>query len=205
MQTLNFVLPIENETWDIDDVGDADWSSVGFEFNWTRYTVNNGGYSSLFGLTVGYVSGDMEPEKSDMSVEMGGFDFNLKFGWGMAPIAGDVTVAMHILMGFDFKFVSNDDVSGYSDDDDSYYYDYGSKVDYEFSAFCMDMMLGGDLIVAFKLAESIGLVVGIDVTTNLFGIGFLSVDAGNSDDSWSIDYEFSGINIVPHVGVAFGF
>lgn len=197
LQTLNFVLPIEHETWDMnsDGPGDADWSSIGYEFSWTRYRVNESGYSSVFGLTLGYVSGEMEPERANRGIDLSGMDFNMKFGWGMAPVANDVIVALHVLMGLDFKLVENED-------------DYPGV---EYSSFVFDVMLGGDFIVGFRLTDNFGIVAGVDVTTNLFGVGAFSYDRNNSDDyddyddSWGISYLFSGINVVPHVGVAFIF
>jgi hypothetical protein len=193
LQTLNFVLPIEHETWDMnsDGPGDADWSSIGYEFSWTRYRVNESGYSSVFGLTLGYVSGEMEPERANRGIDLSGMDFNMKFGWGMAPVANDVIVALHVLMGLDFKLVENED-------------DYPGV---EYSSFVFDVMLGGDFIVGFRLTDNFGIVAGVDVTTNLFGVGAFSYDHNDdySDDSWGISYLFSGINVVPHVGVAFIF
>lgn len=197
LQTLNFVLPIEHETWDMDSdgPGDAEWSSVGYEFSWTRYRVNESGYSSVFGLTLGYVSGEMEPERANRGIDLSGMDFNMKFGWGMAPVANDVIVALHVLMGLDFKLVENED-------------DYPGV---EYSSFVFDVMLGGDFIVGFRLTDNFGIVAGVDVTTNLFGFGAFSYDRTSSDydynydDSWGISYLFSGINVVPHVGVAFIF
>ena len=197
LQTLNFVLPIEHETWDMnsDGPGDADWSSIGYEFSWTRYRVNESGYSSVFGLTLGYVSGEMEPDRANRGIDLSGMDFNMKFGWGMAPVANDVIVALHVLMGLDFKLVENED-------------DYPGV---EYSSFVFDVMLGGDFIVGFRLTDNFGIVAGVDVTTNLFGLGAFSYDRSYSDDyddyddSWGINYLFSGINVVPHVGVAFIF
>ena len=197
LQTLNLAIPVENETWEMDSdgPGDTEWSSVGYEFSWTRYRVNESGYSSVFGLTLGYVSGEMEPERANRGIDLSGMDFNMKFGWGMAPVANDVIVAMHVLMGIDFKLVENED-------------DYPGV---EYSAFVFDVMLGGDLIVGFRVTENFGFVAGVDVTTNLLGLGAFSYDINNSDDyddyddSWGISYLFSGINVVPHVGVAFIF
>ena len=74
----------------------------------------------------------------------------------------------------------------------------------ELSATYFDLMIGGDFIIGYKLTESFGLVAGVDVTTNIFGFGVVSLE-GQYEDSWAIDYIFSGINIVPHVGIAFIF
>ena len=201
LQTLNFALPIERETWDFDDLADAEWSSLGFQFSWTNYKFNKNGYSSLFGITLGYISGETEM----YNLEMNGLDFNLKFGWGVAPVADNLTIAMHVLMGVDFKAVEGDiETRNTTRRSDDYDYSGSSPKDLELSATYFDLMIGGDFIIGYKLTESFGLVAGVDVTTNIFGFGFVSLD-GPYEDSWAIDYIFSGINIVPHVGIAFIF
>ena len=193
LQTLNFVMPFEHETWDMnsDGPGDVDWSSFGFEFSWTRYRVNESGYSSVFGLTLGYVTGVMEPERVKKDLDLSGMDFNMKFGWGMAPVANDMIVALHVLMGLDFKMVENED-------------DYPGV---EYSTFVFDVLLGGDFIIGRRLTDNFGIIAGVDVTTNLFGMGAFSYDHNDdySDDSWGISYLFSGLNVVPHIGLAFIF
>lgn len=201
LQTLNFALPIERETWDFDDLADAEWSSIGFQFSWTNYKINKNGYSSLFGITLGFISGETEMYDTDM----GGLDLNLKFGWGVAPVSDNLTIAMHVLMGVDFKAIEGDvENRNKTRNSDNYYNDGYGSMNSELSATYFDLMIGGDFIIGYKLTESFGLVAGVDVTTNIFGFGVVSLE-GQYEDSWAIDYIFSGINIVPHVGIAFIF
>ena len=209
LQALQFALPIETVTWEIDDSNtDIEYSSIGFEFNWTRFRVNDNGYSSLFGLSIGYVTGETEGKRGIKGPDMDGMDFNLKFGWGMAPVAKEFIFAFHIFMGFDIKALEGefDDTDEYED------YDYNRDtyvttsrtVSLEYSSTYISSMLGGDLLLAYQINNSFALVGGIDISTNLAGFGVFSYDYGSySDNSDPITFMFSGINIVPHIGISF--
>lgn len=193
LQSMNFILSIEGETWKVGS-SRVDFNSFDYGFNWSRYRVSASGFSSVFGLSLSFASSDIE-EKIDLE----GLDLNLKFGWGMAPIANDVIFAMHFLMGFDLKIIEGDyDLTST---------EYGRVVN-TYSATYVDMILGGDAIIAYQVTSSFGIITGVDVTTNLFGFGYFSFESGSSssdDDSTKLSYIFSGINIVPHVGVYFRF
>ena len=197
LQSLNFALPIESETWEVDD-NDIEWSSIGFEFNWTRYRVNDNGFSSIFGLSIGYITGETEGKRGIKGPDMDGMDFNMKFGWGMAPVSNQLIFAFHFLMGFDIKALECETEETY--DEDGYI-----KVSAEYSATYIDLMLGGDLILAYQVSDKFAIVGGIDITSNLFGFGAFSVEASYDDNDEVLSYMFSGINIVPHVGIAFVF
>ena len=197
LQSLNFALPIESETWGVDD-NDIEWSSIGFEFNWTRYRVNDNGFSSIFGLSIGYITGETEGKRGIKGPDMDGMDFNMKFGWGMAPVSNQLIFAFHFLMGFDIKALECETEETY--DEDGYI-----KVSAEYSATYIDLMLGGDLILAYQVSDKFAIVGGIDITSNLFGFGAFSVEASYDDNDEVLSYMFSGINIVPHVGIAFVF
>lgn len=176
-------MPFENERWKIGD-GHTDFSSLGIEFNWTRLRVKPNGYSSVFGIGLGYNSGEI-----DNGFDVDGIDFNLRFGWGIAPVQGDgdLILAIHFIFGLDVKMLDE------------------ASEGYECSATYVDLMLGGDFILAYALSESFGVLAGADITTNVLGLGVLSVDSPKTDDSWLISYQFSGINIVPRLGIYFIF
>ena len=199
--SLNFVVPIENQTWGVGST-DFDWNSVGYEFSWTRYKVSQSGFSSVFGLYIGYIDGELE------DADLSGSDFGVKFGWGGAPVrGGSVMFAIHFLMSFDFKMLDgtyNSHDTYNSSDSYSYYYDsYSHDFDYtyDYNANYINFSMGGDVILAFQFTEYFGLLTGLDIMTNAFGLG--SLDAGNYDDTFS--YLFSGVNFIPHVGLAFIF
>ena len=193
LQSMNFILPIENETWKVGS-SRVDFSSLGYGFNWARYRVGATGFSSVFGLSLSFASAEVEDK-----IDLEGLDFNMKFGWGVAPVASDVIFAMHFLLGFDFKMLEGE----YEVKSSEY-----SRVVDTYSATYVDMILGGDAIIAYQITSAFGVVVGVDVTTNLFGFGYFSFEPGNSgrdDDSTVLSYMFSGINIVPHAGIYFRF
>ena len=208
LQTLNFALPIENETWEVDD-SDIDWSSIGYEFNWSRYKISENKLTSVFGLSIGYVAGDTKGEKGKRGPDLDGLDFNLKFGWGMAPLSDNFVLAFHLLMGFDIKALEGD----YKKVSETETYNYGvvsyptepEPTSTNFSATYIDAILGGDLIAAYLFSEAFAVVGGIDVTTNVLGLGVYSYEYQNSKESEALSYMFSGINIVPHIGIAFIF
>ena len=208
LQSLNFALPIESETWEVDD-NDIEWSSIGFEFNWTRYRVNDNGFSSIFGLSIGYITGETEGKRGIKGPDMDGMDFNMKFGWGMAPVSNQLIFAFHFLMGFDIKALEGEIEETYEEDEYDYYSNRyetrTSKVSAEYSATYIDLMLGGDLILAYQVSDKFAIVGGIDITSNLFGFGAFSLEASYDDNDEVLSYMFSGINIVPHVGIAFVF
>jgi hypothetical protein len=196
LQSMNFALPIEKETWKVGS-SRLEWNSIGYEFSWTRYNVEKSGYSSVFGLTIGFLTGDVKDR-----VDLDGLDVNMKFGWGMAPISNDLVLALHFICGFDLKMLEGDYVVKENN---------GSlqeTVPYTYEATYVDAMVGGDVIVAYNISDSFGVIAGVDVTTNVFGIGSFSMESNVEyidDDSIKLSYLFSGINIVPHVGMFFMF
>ena len=196
LQSMNFALPIESETWKVGS-SRIEWNSIGYEFSWARYKVEKSGYSSVFGLTIGFLTGDIEDR-----IDLNGLDVNMKFGWGMAPIANDVVLALHFICGFDLKMMEGD--YSVKEEDESRQ----KTVPFTYGATYVDAMLGGDVIVAYYIGESIGVIAGVDITTNVFGIGSFSMKSNVKyidDDSIKLSYLFSGINIVPHVGMFFSF
>lgn len=159
-----------------------EFSSLGIEFNWSRFRINPNGYSSVFGIGFGFNSGELE-DRTDID----GIDFNLRFGWGISPIQEKFILAVHFLLGLDFKML-DDETQGFN-----------------CSATYADLMIGGDIILAYAISDSFGVLAGTDITTNVLGLGILSKDSPLADDSWLISYQFSGINIVPRLGLFFIF
>jgi hypothetical protein len=41
----------------------------------------------IFGLSIGYITGETEGKRGIKGPDMDGMDFNMKFGWGMAPVS----------------------------------------------------------------------------------------------------------------------
>lgn len=190
LQSMNFYLPIESETWKIKAIN-FDWSSVSYQFGWTRYRTDANGYSSIFGLGIGFLNGSLKDEITRKKTDLKGLDFNLKLGIGMAPISNELIVAVHFLCGLDMKLIEGDVRT------DTRKYNPG--------AIYVDAVIGGDLVVGYHVFDSIGVIGGIDITTNAYGIGAYYNDPGRLSKTSRLSYLFTGVNVTPHIGMFFVF
>lgn len=190
IQSYNFSIPMESEKWKVTSEK-PEWKSTGFQFNWTRYKTNEGGYSTLFGLGAGFVSGKLKDKLFDEKVKFTGLDLNMKMGLGVAPISNDLIVATHFICGVDVK-LANGNVT--VDD---------KKIN-PFTVY-VDAVIGGAFILGYQFFESAGFLAGIDVTTNAFGIGGYSRELSKTSKVKQLNYAFTGINITPHIGIFFAF
>ena len=68
LQSYNFNLPIESETWEVKS-DKQEWNSLGFQLSWTRYKTEESGYSTLFGLGASYFTGDLKDDFFDDKIE----------------------------------------------------------------------------------------------------------------------------------------
>ena len=195
LQSLNFFLPIESESWTVKSEK-LDWSSLGYQFSWTRYKVEEGGLSSVFGLGVGYINGDLKDKFFKNNVHFNGLDLNIKFGLGGAPISNNFILAIHGFFGIDFKMaqgevkLTQDEILEETDK-------------FNPGAIYADVVIGGDAIVGYHIFETIGIIAGFDITTNAFGIGAYSREPKKASKVTQLHYVFSGINITPHIGIFF--
>ena len=191
LHSLNVSVPIESETYKVKVTRSDDWdidaSHIGVYGNWNRIKVENSGYSSIFGLGGGYVGSELDGGGSK-NLDFSGFDVNLKFGFGFAPLTNDFILAIHAFMGFDFKMISSitkDDGKNNDKDkkeisydnydyDDYDYYDYDS---YDLSdiAYLLDNE-GIDYkheieltILAFDLVLGGDIIIGYQIT-DFFGV-----------------------------------
>lgn len=190
IQTMNFYLPIESETWKVGS-RKLEWNSMGYQFSWNRYKTEKNGYSSVFGLGIGFLTGELKDGFFDKKVDLKGLDFNIKFGLGMAPISNDLIVAIHFLSGFDLKMLEGEVNT--------------ETMKYSPGAVYIDALIGGDLIIGYHILESLGLIGGVDITTNAFGIGGYSREPSKASKAIRLSYLFSGINVTPHIGMFFVF
>ena len=190
LQSMNFYLPLESETWKIKAIN-FDWSSTSYQFGWTRYKTEANGYSSLFGLGIGFLNGSIKDELSRNKTDLKGLDFNLKLGIGMAPLSNELIVAVHFLCGLDLKLIEGDVRT------DTRKYNPG--------AVYIDAVIGGDLIIGYHVFDSIGVIAGIDITTNAYGIGAYYNDPARITKTSKLSYLFTGINVTPHIGMFFVF
>ena len=190
LQSMNFYLPIESETWKIKAIN-YDWSSVSYQFGWTRYKTEKNGYSSVFGLGIGFLNGEFKDEITRQKTELKGLDFNVKLGIGMAPISNDLIAAVYFLCGVDLKLLEGDVKT------ETHKYNPG--------AIYVDAVIGGTVIVGYHVFDNIGVIGGIDITTNAYGIGAYYNDPARLSKTSRLSYLFTGVNVTPHIGLFFVF
>ena len=196
IQSLNFYLPIESETWDVGSQK-YEWSSLSFQFRWIRYKVDESMISTVFGLGAGYLTGELKEKFLKTNVDMGGLDFNIKFGLGAAPISNKLIIALHAILVADVKLVEGETTNENRT--------INKKGKYHPSAIYVNTMIGGDFIVGYQFFETIGVIAGVDITTKAFGIGAYSREPKKASKATQLHYVFSGLNIIPHLGVFFAF
>ncbi len=190
LQSMNFYMPIESETWKIKAIN-YDWSSVSYQFGWTRYKTETNGYSSVFGLGIGFLNGEFKDEITHRKTDLKGLDFNVKLGIGMAPISNELIVAVHFLCGVDLKLLEGDVKT------ETHKYNPG--------AIYVDAVIGGTVIVGYHVFDNIGVIGGIDITTNAYGIGAYYNDPARLSKTSRLSYLFTGVNVTPHIGLFFVF
>lgn len=231
LHSLNVSIPIEKETYNVKKPDyDMDADIFGVYGNWNRIKVENSGYSSIFGLGGGYAKSELDAGGSS-TLDLSGFDVNLKFGIGFAPLTSDFILAIHAIMGFDFKMLSATIKDDSKDNDkgsieyDGYTIDIEelveAGVDYEHKAelslLAFDVVLGGDIVLAYQVFEHFGVMAGVDVTCNMIGVGYfgyeesatVSYQGRSESDSQSdkkfLMYNLTGPNIIPRAGIFFVF
>lgn len=190
LQSYNFSIPIESENWEVKSEK-HEWKSTSYELNWTRYKTYESGYTSLFGLGAGYISGDLKDTLFAEKIKFSGLELNMKWGLGFAPVSNNFIVAVHFFCGVNAKLA------------------YG-KVDVDGKqinpiAIYADAIIGGDVIVGYQILESFGVIAGLDITTNAVGIGGYSREMTKASKVTQLNYVFSGTNITPHFGIFFAF
>jgi hypothetical protein len=149
------------------------------------------GFSTLLDLGAGFVTGKLNDKYFDGKIRFNGIDLNMKSGLGFAPISNDFIVAFYLIGGVNLKMLN-----GRITVDDK-------KIN-PFTVF-VDAIIGGDFTLGYQFFESAGILAGIDVTTNAFGIGGYSREISKTSKVTQMKYIFSGINLTPHIGIFFAF
>ena len=178
LHSFNFVLPIEAEA-------EHGWGKyLGAEANWSRYMVESSGFSMVYGLSFGYVSGlnyvDDGYDESQESFE--GMDLSFKYGWGYAPARDRLLLVFYGLVGAEVKYL-------FWETDDIVYA--GDRI-------AFDATLGAEFVFGYRVGSRFWLMGGVEITTDVVGYDFYEV-------ANSMFCFFSGVNIEPHVGIAIAF
>ena len=190
--------------------------------NYNSIRVDDDGYSSIVGLGIGFVKSEVDGGGSS-NLDFNGFDVNVRFGPGFAPIAGDFTLAFHALMGLDLKMVFSKTTESEGEEDGKKHESYEVyEREWNMTFFTFDVILGGGLIAAYKIKPNFGIMAGIDAYCNMIGVGYWGIELEASmkriendvvvkkesysdSDKKFLMYYLTGPNIVPRLGVFFTF
>ena len=178
LQSFNFSIPIQSETYGLKSPDyDVDASHFGFGINWNRIRVEKSLYSSVVGLGVNYIMSEWDGGgKKD--IKFSGLDANFKFGFGVSPLTDRFILAIHLIFDIDYKMqkaVFKKKIGDYKMFQGLGIPDEVAKTNLElkYTAHNLDLELGGDLVVGYQFTSSFGVLAGVDITTNMIGVGAL--------------------------------
>ena len=186
LQSFNFSIPIQSETYGLKSPDyDVDASHLGFGINWNRIRVEKSLYSSVVGLGVNYIMSEWDGGgKKD--IKFSGLDANFKFGFGVSPLTDNFILAIHAIFAFDYKMqkaVFKKKLSDFQMFKGLNIPDEVAKTSLEltYTAHNLDLELGGDLVIGYQFTKSFGVLAGVDITTNMIGVGALLAESDAPD------------------------
>jgi hypothetical protein len=178
LQSFNFSIPIQSETYGLKSPDyDVDASHFGFGINWNRIRVEKSLYSSVVGLGINYIMSEWDGGgKKD--IDFSGLDANFKFGFGVSPLSDRFILALHVIFVFDYKMqkaVFQKKIGDYKMFQGLGMPDEVAKTNLElkWTAHNLDLELGGDLVIGYQFTSNFGVLAGVDITTNMIGVGAL--------------------------------
>ena len=187
VQNLDFSVPVDSRELDFDDEKfkkDLDEKSTSFDFDYSMMTINENGFSFVFGANVGFTSTKIENLVDD---NFEGLDLGLKLGWGGLPVnTNNFLLAFHGFFGFGFRSLKLTE----------------SYVDYKATFF--NIKLGADVVAIYRFTDTFGINASLDFFTNLPATGSVNIEGDNFDESYGF-FCAGGIGVVPKVGVSLFF
>ena len=178
LQSFNFSIPIQSETYGLKSPDyDVDASHFGFGINWNRIRVEESLYSSVVGLGVNYIMSEWDGG-GKKNIKFSGLDANFKFGFGVSPLTDRFILAIHLIFDIDYKMqkaVFKKKIGDYKMFQGLGIPDEVAKTNLElkYTAHNLDLELGGDLVIGYQFTSSFGVLAGVDITTNMIGVGAL--------------------------------
>ena len=178
LQSFNFSIPIQSETYGLKSPDyDVDASHFGFGINWNRIRVEESLYSSVVGLGVNYIMSEWDGG-GKKNIEFSGLDANFKFGFGISPLTDNFILAIHLIFAFDYKMqkaVFKKKIGDFQMLQDLDMPDEVSRTNLElnYTAHNLDLELGGDMVIGYQFTSFFGVLAGVDITTNMIGVGAL--------------------------------
>lgn len=186
VHNLDVSVPVDKRELDIDSdysKRNVDENSVSVGFDYSMMTINESGFSFIFGANVGYASTKLE--KLDNRLE--GLDSGLKLGWGGIPVnLNNFVLGLHGFFGFGFR------TQKFSED----------SVDFKWTLF--NTKIGADIVAIYRFNDRVGINASVDLFTNLPVLGSLDID-GDSKNTFYFFDGVGGIGVVPKIGVSLFF
>ncbi len=186
LQSFNFSIPIQSETYGLKSPDyDVDASHFGFGINWNRVRVEESLYSSVVGLGISYIMSEWDGG-GKKNIEFNGLDANFKFGFGISPLTDRFILAIHMIFTIDYKMqkaVFKKKLKdfqmfqglGMPDEISS------TSLELKYTTHNLDLELGGDLVIGYQFTKSFGVLAGVDITTNMIGVGALMSSSDTPD------------------------
>lgn len=175
MHALNLSFPQQSRTYEFDDLTedyDVDYSNV--QINYNMMTAQNK-FSMILGVGLGSAKCEFD------EIDFDGVAMDFKFGCGFIPVNnGKIVLGIHGLFGLDLNMVDADTASL-----DATIWDYG-------------VFVGADVVFGVRFADKFGMMAGLDITSNIIGVGALENNGMNK--SWDYSYT-GGLNVIPRIGV----
>ncbi|MBR1536669.1 MAG: hypothetical protein IJ630_07010 [Treponema sp.] len=208
VHTIHFSFPLEARTLnktnfparkylDLDSNFKA--SYLGGCLNWNKLIFRENGLALLFGVGTGADFAKIPDLSSDF---FEGFLISGKFGLGFAPVKNKkIILAFHGFVGLNLRILDLETkykVANISD-----------EMNYRLEEF--NFTSGFDGIFLVKLTERLGLFSALDISTVFAGHGSVEVSRSNdlSSDYGSKELKYknilNGINIVPRIGLCWGY
>lgn len=168
IHSFNFVMPYECNSRDFHDGGGG--CILGAEINWSRYIVAETGIPTVLSLTFGY----------NYLGFYHGLNFDLKYGWGVAPFRDKFFLAFYGIVGLDAKYLFRR-----WGDEPNHRYDYS-------------ILLGGKITVGHQISDRFGLMAGINVTADMWGQAIY-------ENTKTTECMLAGINVELLLGMSVAF
>ena len=178
LQSFNFSIPIQSETYGLKGPDyDVDASHFGFGINWNRIRVEESLYSSVVGLGVSYIMSEWDGG-GKKNIEFSGLDANFKFGFGISPLTDNFILAIHLIFAFDYKMQKAVFKKKIGDFQMFQNINMSNEIaqtslELNYTAHNLDLELGGDLVIGYQFTSFFGVLAGVDITTNMIGVGAL--------------------------------
>lgn len=192
IHALGFAVPLQWQTWE-NDADIMDLSAAGFNFMYHHLDIRPSRFSTFMDVQLGYTSftideidnWDIDIDTQDIFGSLSGFNTRYVVGIGGAPVVADnFTLAVHGTFGVHLAYVTGS--STYIEDS---------------GVFGFWTTVGASLDAAWRITNRIGVLAGIDMYTNLYGIGAFWFE----DDSYSETFYINpgNFNVDFRVGIAF--